>query len=367
MRRGTIILILFVVVVAGVIGVSQFLRQQPPLELNIAVDPLAEDWLRAAVTRFNATEPVVNAARRVQFSLTTTGDMVVWRGDHGWTPESHPDAWVPSSSVSVDYASSSNVPLTLIVPSLARTPLVWGGYDSRVAVVTRNGTAPLDWETVAAAAEAEAWSTLGGEPNWQFVKLGFALPDRTMSGLGVLLSGAAYFNENVDLRGGATSNSAFHDWLQPIIASVPNFTTLGNDVAGAMARGPSTVELALLPERSWLANLDGMLGNEGVQLSYPAYQFVYDFPLLLWDTPETTSDQRAAVEAFGDWLLGTAEQAHAVGTGLRPANSEPTTADAIFALAETQGIQLEPDYGQVVIAPSRTESQALIQWFVNQR
>ena len=48
MRRGTIFLILFIVIVAGIIGLSTFLQNQPPVEITVAVNPLAEEWVREA-------------------------------------------------------------------------------------------------------------------------------------------------------------------------------------------------------------------------------------------------------------------------------------------------------------------------------
>lgn len=368
MRRGTLILALFILVAAGVVGVSLFLRNQPPLIITVAVDSLALDWVREAVGRFNASQPLVNGTRRVQVEITVANEMDVWRGESQWTAQSHPDAWIPTSSVSVEYARNANVPVEIVTESLARTPLVWGGYASRVDVLTANGAQPLDWEAVARAAELESWAALGGQASWQFFKLGFALPDRTMTGLGVLFSGAAAFSDSVNLAGGGVRSTGFYTWMLPIVASVPNFQTLGGDPAKAMTRGPSTVEVALLPEAQWLANLNGMVSNEPVIFSYPAYQFLFDFPLAGWDDVQTTDDQRAAVGALGEWLASAEEQGRLARFGLRPVSSEPDETDAAFANAAAYGIQLAPDYGQAIQAPSRTDAQGLIQWFIsNQR
>jgi hypothetical protein len=295
MRRGTVFLLLFILFVAGVIGISQFLRTQPPLSITVAVDPLAVDWVREAANRFNASNPLVNGTQRVQVEVSVVGDMDVWEGESNWTTQNHPNGWIPSSSVSLSYAQNANVPMQLVADSTARTLLVWGGYASRVNIITENGTSPFDWDTVQRAAEAESWEKLGGDRNWGFVKLAFPIPDSTMTGLAALFSGAANFNNTADLSGGATRGTEFYDWLTPIIASVPNFQTLGADVAKTVARGPSTVEIALLPESQWLLNLSAMTSNEPIILSYPAYDFVFDFPVARWDDLQTTDTERAAV------------------------------------------------------------------------
>ena len=367
MRRGTVFLLLFIVFVAGVIGVSQFLRTQPALNITFAVDSLAVDWVREAANRFNASSPLVNGTQRIQVEVSVIGDMDVWEGEANWTTQNHPDGWIPSSSVSLSYAQSANVPMQAVADSTARTLLVWGGYASRVAIITQDGTVPFDWETVQVAAEAASWRQLGGDPSWGFVKLAFPIPDSTMTGLAALLSGAANFNDTDDLSGGSTRGTDFYNWLTPIIASVPNFQTLGADVAKTVARGPSTVEIAILPESQWLLNLSAMIGNESVVLSYPAYDFVFDFPVARWDDLQTTETERAAVKAFADWLLTGKEQSFLVEKGLRPALGEVPTTASLFSGATQYGIQLTPTF-QSIQAPSRTDAQGLMQWFAtNQR
>jgi hypothetical protein len=362
MRRGSIFVILFIVVAAVVIGASQFLRSQPPAEMVIAVDPLAVAWVENAVAGLNATSPVVNATQRVQFRVTPYDDLDVWQGQRIWTPENHPIAWIPASSISVGYATENSVPLAEVAPSLARTPLLWGGYVSRVNVITDDGALPLDWPTVEAAADKESWRALGGQSSWGFIKLGFAQPSRKMSGLGVLFSGAGAFHQKTDLTAADLRAADFRSWMLPVIGSVPNFSTLGSDPAAAMARGPSTVEIGIFPESQWLLNLSGLLQNEDVVLNYPAYQLVMDFPMVRWQDSSTTDEQRQAVNLLSDWLLSAAQQANAPDHGLRPATIEPTEDDALFAAGVPYGIQLVPNLGQTVTVPDRSDAQGFIQW-----
>jgi hypothetical protein len=263
------------------------------------------------------------------------------------------------------YAQDNGVPLREVTASVAQTPLVWGGYTSRVDVLTDEGATPLDWDVIAEAAANNdgSWQALGGQADWQFLKLGFGQPNRTMSGLGALFTGAAAFADSADLTTGATRSNGFHDWMEPVINSVPNFNTLGGDPAAAMARGASTVEIALFPESEWLTNLAGMVANEPVILNYPAYQFTLDFPLVAWQDIQTMSDQTAAVDALGQWLLDPAQQASVLNFGLRPASGQVEATAPLFANAQQYGIQLDPVFGQPVQPPQRSDAQGLIQWF----
>jgi hypothetical protein len=369
MRRGTIFLILFVVAAAIIVGVSQFLRNQPPVEVAIAVDPLGESWIRGAVDRFNASEPVVNATQRVRVSVNVMSDMTIWQGESRWTTEDHPAGWIPASSVSQRYASDSGIPFEILTPSLARTPLMWGGYSSRVNVTTGNGTTPLDWRSVVALADEEAWANLpGGETSWGFVKLAFPRPDQSIGGMGVLFSGAASFSNSADLSSGAVQSQDFRNWFQPVIVSVPNFSTLGADMS-AVARGPSTVDIAILPESLWLNNLDGLArydSTDPIRFSYPEYQFIFDFPLAVWDDQRTTEIERATLESLSNWLLSAAEQSQAATLGLRPAESDPATSAELFTKAEAYGVTRTLNAGQPIQPPSRTQAQGLIQWFIQQ-
>ncbi len=359
MRRGTIFVIIFILLAAGVIGASQFLRSQPPLEIAVAVNPLAESWVRAAVDAYNATEPVVNATHRVLYRVSTIDDLTLWSDDaaNPWTDVNHPAAWIPATSVSLTYANRQ--PFEVIDPSLAQTVLMWGGFSDRVEALT-GGTHPLDWEDVATAAAAEYWTNVpGANGSWDTVKLAFSRPNRSMSGLTALFSAAGAFGEQPALNGTTLKSSDYRDWLEPILSSVPSYNSLGASVPGTMAaRGISGGEIALAPESEWLNNLRGDLIASGnpIQLSYPTYEFTFDFPLARWRG--MTEDENAAVAALGAYLLTTSPEAY----GLRPASGSPAPTARLFAQGIDYGVQLAPDLTQVVQAPPRTETQRLLSW-----
>lgn len=365
MRRGTVIVIVFALVAAAIVGLSRFLQNQPPMEFTVAVNPLAETWLRDAVNRYNDTQPVVNTTQRIQFAISVQDDLSIWQNSPGYTAENHPAAWIPASALSPQYSDR----YATVIDSLARTPLVWGGFASRVNVAVAEGDGGFDWASVQNAAETESWASLGGEQGWGFVNLAFAPPNTTMSGLGALFSAAASFHNDPNLGGDVTRDNGFRNWLMPVINSVPNFQTLGADPAAAIAsRGPATAAMALLPESLWLHNLNALTASsDGFTFSYPAYQFMLEFPLAAWsENSQITDTERLAVEDLGEWLLAEAQQGRITASGLRPAATEPTASDSMFSAAEAYGILLEPDYGIAVVPPSRSEAAGLVQWFSQQ-
>jgi hypothetical protein len=368
MRRGTIVLLFFILVAAAIVGISQYLRAQPPLEVTLAVSPLAERWVRDAVAALNATEPITSSARRYIVRVQTVDDTDVWQDDRraAWTTQNHPAGWIPASYASLGYAIETRQPFQPVRESLARTPLVWGGYESRVNTITNGGAAAFDWSRVAEIAAAERWANVpNGNAAWGNVNIGFSPPASSTSGLAVLLSAAADYSDTAALDSNAISDANFRDWFRPVAAaSIPNFNTLGADPAAAIAsRGASVAALALLPESQWLNNLNGLIDNEPMLFAYPEYGFVFDFPLAVWSDASTTDDERQVITAVGAWLAADAQQARLSQYGLRPTEGEPTADDALFTAALPYGIALMPDYGRVIVPPSRIDAQRLLQWF----
>lgn len=359
--RGTIVLVIFAIIVAAIIGLSQFVQSQPPVEITVAVNPMAEDWMRALVADFNESETVINGTTRITVNVTTTKDIAVW-GDNKWSADNHPDAWLPASSASVSYLNS-NIPFQTIANSTAQTPLVWGGFQSRVDILTTDGV--LDWGTVAEAAQTDEgnWASLGGESGWGFLKFAYARPSNDMAGLAVLFSGAGEFTASTTLDRSQLLDDSFNDWMSAIVASVPNFQTLGSNPASVMAsRGTSVAEIAFLPESLWLNSLGDINGNDPITFNYPAMQFVLDFPLTMWDDPDTSDETKLAVQAFADYVTGTGQNT-VTEFGLRPANGNVTNADSLFADGVSFGILLEPDYGQIVTAPDKNTTETLLERF----
>lgn len=361
MSRTTLVFILFVVIVAAIIGLSQFIRSQPPLEISIAVDPLAEDWAQAVVDDFNAADiRVNNGANQVNVTLSVEDDLDIWQGRTGWNLTDHPDGWLAASSVSVDYIPA-NLRFETVVNSTARTPLVWGGFADRVAVL-EDEFGSFDWDAVSQAAAAERWSNIGGESNWNFFQLAFNRPGSSMSGVAVLLSGAADFADTDTITRQIISGSEFSSWLDSIINSVPNFQTLGNDPAAALAsRGAVLMDIALLPEKQWLTNIDRLADlSAPLVFSYPQYQFVLDFPVAAWRDENTEPHIIEAVQAFGEYLLTDSAQSKAIAAGLRPVDGEPSGDAPLFVTGQAYGILLEPEYGVNVQPPGRSDLESLI-------
>jgi hypothetical protein len=362
MRRGSIFVILFALVALLIIGASQFLRTQPAAVITVAVSPLAEAWVRAAAASFNAASPLANGTQRVEISVQSMDDPVVWQdGTRPWSSTTHPDAWIPALAESVQYAADVRLPFEVVAPSVAQTPLVWGIFSSRAEVALTDASG-LDWARVQEIAAAERWDAVGGQEAWQFVKIIFGAPERSAGGLGAVLSGAAAFAGDPALTVDAVNAQPFRTWMQPVLASVPNFNTLGNDPAAVLTRGASAGEIALLPESQWLTNLNGIVAREPILFSYPQYTLMYQFPLALWNDAQTTDVQRQGARLFADYLLAAAQQTGAQAYGLRPASLLLSADAALFNAGAQYGIVATPDLTNTIQMPPRDAIVRLLGW-----
>lgn len=358
--RTTIIFIIFVLIIAGIFGVNQFVLSQPPIEITIATDPLAEDWLKAAASEFNDSNTLVNGTRRAVVSVQVVDDLDVWRGSIGWSSSNRPDGWLPSYSASLDF-----IPPTLAFEtthaSTARTPLVWGGFDNRVAIITEDSTRSFDWDAVQTVAAAQRWVNLGVANDQSNVNMAINYPTSSMSGIGVMLSATANHAASGSVTTADLNNAEFETWFAPIADSMLNSQRIGGNPAQVMAsRGTTVADYGLLPESQWLTQLSGLTDDGGFTFAYPAYQFQLDFPLVRWNDSTTESIKADAVTAFGDFLIGERGQALAMAYGLRPITGEPSDTDALFTAGQPYGILLMPDYGTELRLTNRNLADALI-------
>lgn len=362
-RRSTIVLVLFVVIIGGIIGASAFLQRDdvfPPVEITLAVNPMAADWMTEAADRFNEEGIRTTANNRVTVSVTTIDDTDVWYdADSGWTFDSHPVLWLPATSASIDYAPSS-MPFQIIRESTARTPLVWGAFADYAAVITQDGSRPLSWGAVSEVIEAQEWRNVADSDLSGFVNMAVEWPPASMGGLAVLFTATGNYHGSDNITGADLSDAGYQAWLELLAESINNSRRLGDPPARAMAaRGASVAGFALLPEAGWLLNMEALTRNQEMVFAYPGFQYVLDFPLAMWDN-NLTDEQRSAAETFANYLMQAATQQRATAYGLRPATSEPGATAALFAAGLDYGIELQPDYGIEMTTPEHSAAERLL-------
>jgi len=335
-----------------------------PLPISVAVSTIGEPWISAAVAAYNQNNPQING-RAVTVNLVRQDSLGVWASSNTpWSAADHPTVWIPDASYEVAFANEINLRYAVYKPSLAQTPLVWGGFSSRTDVI-QTAYNSVDSRSIQQAASAERWETLGGNSRWQFVKIAFARPNRTSSGLAALLTLVGGYADTPSLSNTLMNDSALQTWLQPLINAVPNFSTLGTDPALAMAtRGTSTIELALLPENQWLIHYAEISRVEPVALFYPNSTIILDLPYAIWDEG-LGEDERRAARAFGDFLLEADQQRAAGEHGLRPTAHSNLQQFQVFSQAADV---VDFDFAGSAITPAdRPATLSFLRWFENYR
>lgn len=338
MRRSTLVFGLFFLMIAGIVGYNMFLRNQPPLEFTMAVDPIAETWVNALAKGFNARNVTDASGARLQIRVDATrNDVSVWQGRVNWTSDNHPLAWISTTGWIAEYAPN-NLMFSIVEPSLATSPLVWGGFRSRVDIMTQN-TLPFDWQTVRTTAAAERWDALGAPTNWGFVNMGIDWPPSSASGVNALATMLATYSDSAALSGATFSQAAFTTWFAPLKTATQTSERLGESPASAMgSRGLVVAGFALLPEFEWLGNLSALTQQEAMVFAYPLYQTSLDFPLSIWEDSKTTDAERQAVRAFADYVLSADGQKLTQQAGLRPTGVPLDATTGLFAQGAPYGL-----------------------------
>ncbi len=368
MRRGTIVLGLFVLVAVGIIAASTFLQNQPPITITVAVSPLIADWARESAAAFNASNVRTANGRLGQVNITTVEDLSVW-SEREWSAQSHPDAWIPAVSFSVDYAIANGLRLEEMQPSVAKTLLVIAGFESRIDVLTDNGSTDLTWDIIADITQKERWDAVGGRADWEFIDLALAIPDETMYGLAVMFSGAAAYHETIAVDSDRLQDTVFRAWLEPVIRSVPNYAQVGTDVAEFLARrGLSAADIAFAPENQWIAHLNNLAQQEPIRFSYPDYPFVFDFPFVRWQDDQALPETAYIINAFSSYLVSDSRQDALLAFGFRPANRAVTAEDAVFFQAQQYGIRFDPQLDPAIQLPrGAADTLGFLRWVENAR
>jgi len=374
---GTGIVILFVLISLGIVGLGYLQQNQPepqatPLELTLTVNPMAQDWMVDAVALFNTSEArfVDDVVITIALNPTPIEDITVWSGDT-WNNQNRPDLWLASTAFSIEHANAFNMTFNSVNTPLAQTPLVWVTSADVADAITQDGMLLLDWDAVQQAANAGTWANFGATNLQGNVNMAFSLPDSTIEGLMVLYSASAYYSRNLDFSNLLSPSSDFKTWFAPIVDSVPNFYTIGADVATFMVSRGASVNIGIMPEVKLLNQIDAFTRNRTIRVSYPEYPVVFDFSLAIAIDQNLSFDdnntRQQAIQAFVDWLLAPEQQSQLPRYGLRPIATSPTPNDELFRKGTDVGVQYDPIISPYLTGEESAYSRNLMSWFTQER
>jgi hypothetical protein len=325
-----------------------------PIEITVAVSPLAAEWVEGAVQSYNGRRHQVDG-RVVEITLEIQDSLPIWSAPGKWSMASHPLIWIPEMSAAVEYANEVGLRFSILHPSLASTVMMWGAPADRAQAIEHQFSG-LNWDSIQQASTISRWEQMGGQAEWGFFKPGFAQPDRYTSGMAALLVAAAEFHNQVALDPSVLDDPNLRDRLKPVVESVPSFPTLGAHPAETIAaRGASVADVALLPESEWLANYRGLTSKVGpLVFVYPVYQFWFDLPFSVWDGADVSQQERMAAQDFLSFLLTDDQQRQAANVGLRQADGIPAVS-TLFDQAGSAGVLAGKPGGEPIQLPTTRE------------
>jgi len=301
MRRSTLVFIFFGLIFAALAGANYVTVSQPPVILRLAVDPLAEAWVRQATQAFNAQTISVSGGTRVQIDVTRQTEAEAL----AWTPSTRREGWIAASRL-FENTFTPNQPFRPLAESLAQSVLVWGGWRDYVAAIAQSNQSsaqPFDWEAVQAAAQAETWTAFGAGGLRGNVFVGLP-PASSSVGYGALLSAIAAQQDSPNIQRTSVGSATFAEWFAPLRLAIGKPSA--SIISTMSTQGATRVNFALLSEAEWLNSAATF--QDRLIYAYPAYNVRLDFPFYLWDDASTTPVQREGLRAFADFLRSDEQQ-----------------------------------------------------------
>lgn len=207
---------------------------------------------------------------------------------------------------------------------LVITPLVFVGWEDRAKALEKAAGGRLSWKVLRKALAAKnGWASVGGDPDWGFVKLGHTDPTRSNSGLQTLLSMVLeHQGGNRPLAVADLLAPELQTFVKEIEQGVTKFeSSTGTFMTDMVRFGPSKYDVAVVYESlaiAQIANAQGRWGN--LRVYYPSPTLWSDHPVALLANDKLTAEQRAGALAWIRFLRSRAAQERALAFGFRPAD-----------------------------------------------
>jgi ABC-type Fe3+ transport system substrate-binding protein len=336
--------------------------------VTVAYGTEKEQWLKAAVERFAATNPRVSG-RPVQIVLEGKGsrEIVTDIVQSGYQPTVVSpassvqiallrDQWAKKSNGASIFFTGTDAPQPLVL-----TPLVLVAWKARGDVLWPNGAQNF-WQNLHTVLAAKDGYASLGHPEWGFVKLGHTSPELSNSGIqALMLLAYGYNNTSSGLTSADVLNDGFRSWLGEIERAVPQFgESTGLLMTDMLRFGPSKYDMVIVYESLAIENIQVAQGRGGdIHVYYPPATVYSDHPYAVLDAPWVSPEQRQAAGLFRDFLLGTDMQTLAMNQfGFRPANlsvpinlsdpNNPFTRYASYGITYDVAQQVEVPPGDVL-------------------
>lgn len=338
------------------------------VEIGIAYGTEKKRWFEAALKAFAETRDGAD----IKVTLIPKGSLEaaqeILRGDEA---AKRIDVWSPASSLyranfEQEWQVQHGTSPILKQEALALSPMVFVFWDERYQAFAQKYKA-VSFDTIAQAlAEKGGWDAIAAQPDWGFFKFGHTHPNKSNSGLMTLvLLGYSFQKKSRDLTLKDVLDVAFQKWMDGIERGVTGMSdSTGNMMREMVLKGPSSFDALFVYESvviDYLKNAEGRWGR--LHIEYPRYNAWNDNPYYILDVPWSSKAQRAAAEAFLQFLMSEPVQKQSLEHGFRPGNpSVPIKfPESPFVQYEPFGLKIE--LGTICESPkAEVLSNLLLGW-----
>ena len=331
-------------------------RSGSAVRIAVAYGTEKDRWLKWAVEEFAKSEPSIQVELVAKGSLEGAQALLAGEQLHLWTPAST----LYSSTFSADWQVKHGKTPFARSETLALTPMVCVWWAERFAAIKQP---PQTFRDIARlVAEPTGWAGIAGKPEWGFLKFGHAHPNQSNSGLMALVLMAHDFHQTRTLGMDQVMDAKFQGWLTSFekgVAGLSNST--GNQMKEMVLKGPSAYDGLCVYESvaiDYLRNAQGRWGD--LRVTYPVPNAWNDNPAYIIDAPWNSTDQRAAVVRFLDFLMAEKAQRKALEHGFRPGDPAVPIKDPGSPFLDLAKYGLRIDLPEVVQAPSGEVIQNLL-------
>lgn len=341
-----------------------------------------ERWFKDAIDRFQTANPGIKVDMAGQGSMDTYQALSALT-DSATTfgKDPIPAVWSPAATIQVNLLNSNNIPNRQLAANCKRlvlSPLVIMAWEDRAKAFETyyKDKGGITFANLYDALDPNGkvkgkWEALGGQAAWGYIKIGHTDPQKSNSGVMMLMAMANNYYQRtsavkVEEVTGGSAGDAFVNWMTTIEKGVttPLNASTGTFVNDLIVKGPASFDFAIAYEALAIENYKNATGRQqqGLRIIYPAFNIYSDHPLCLIDHPAIDQRQRAAAQKLQDFLLSPDVQKLAVTYGFRPADpSIPvfgTGSDFDNADLKTAGISA--NIGQELQLPDGSTITALI-------
>jgi hypothetical protein len=289
-----------------------------PRSILLYHGPSADVWMHKAVSQFNAHN-INNDQIRMERVASRSGKQeilynkafpVMWNpADIYWASKLDRDWQNPKVGKHTTSVIANNQPIL-------KTALVLVMHGDRAEVfkaAMKGKYKDKTWQLLYDLAE-RGWTFIGGQQNWNKLKIAQSDPTQSNSGLTAL---SLMFAEYQNTHKGATTNSPeFTKWMQVIERAVPKFVDTTSLTIERLQDPKENYDIAISYEQNVFSALKK--GAKDLHVIYPEPTVFIEYPMVTLSAPWVTPGQEAVGKNLTEYLRSPDIQRQAIGEGFRP-------------------------------------------------